>query len=213
MKIDKEILLNAEKTIRTKYADFAEEDVLQHIIGEFKVIFKKKTGEPFPQDIKTQLLNTICACMDSWNTEKAKNFRIVGNIPDDLGCAITIQAMVFGNYNTASGVGIAHSRNLVTGDNEIDGAFLREEQDSSLLEKKHTYVLSEMNETMKATYVTVDNILKTLEKENKDVMSINYCVQDEKLWLISMWEAEQTPEARVKSVTEMAINQIITNEE
>ena len=212
-KIDKETLLNAEKNIRTKYSDFAEEDVLQHIIDEFKSIFKKKTGEAFPQDIKTQLLNTVCACMDSWNSEKAKNFRIVGNIPDDLGCAITIQAMVFGNYNTASGVGIAHSRNLITGENQIDGVFLRKEQDSSLLEKKHTYILSEMHETMKPTYVTVDNILKTLEKENKDVMSINYCVQDEKLWLISMWEAEQTPEARVRSVTEMAINQIITKKQ
>ena len=212
-KIEKDSLIKIEKDTKAKYNGFPEEEILQHTISELKSFFKKKTGEVFPQDIKLQLINTICACMESWNSEVAKHYRVLNNIPDDLGCAITVQAMVFGNYNTLSGVGIAHSRNLTTGANEIEGVFLRKEQDSSLLATKHTFVMSQMNDSMKATYLTVENILKTLEQENKDVMSINYCVQDEKLWLISMWEAEQTPEARMRSVTEMAISQTITKKQ
>ncbi len=212
-RVKEDKLLETEKEIRKNYAEYADEDVLQKIIDEWKLMFKKSTGQVFPQDIKTQLINAISACIKSWNSEKSKNYRVRNNISDDVGCAIVVQAMVFGNYNTSSGVGNAHSRNLTTGENEIEGVYLRKEQDSCMLELKHTFTLEQMKDVMKPTYLIIEDILKNLENENKDVMSINYCLQDEKLWVISMWEAEQTPEARARSVTEMAINQIITKKQ
>ncbi len=212
-KLDLAAMLEIEKATKEKYASFSDEEKLQHIIEELKLYYKKQTKELFPQDIKVQLISTIEACMQSWNSEIAKNYRVMHNIADELGCAITVQAMVFGNYNTSSGIGIAHSRSLSTGEDEIEGVYLRKEQNTDVLANKQTYTIQEMKEVMKPTYNLLENILKTLERENKDVMSINFCVQDEKLWMLSMWEAEQTPEARVRSVTEMAINQIITKKQ
>ena len=137
-KMDLNEIKKAEREIRIENAGAPEPEILQKIISQFKKMYRKEFKSPFPQNVNEQLLSTICAGLESWDSEQARVYRRVNNLPDDLGCAVSVQAMVYGNYDMESGVGVAHTRNVITGERDIDGEFVRRTQDKALLKSSIT---------------------------------------------------------------------------
>lgn len=193
-----------ENKIRIEEAGTPEPELLQKIISQFKRLYKKLTKESFPQDVRVQLMTVIACALMSWNSETAKIYRRVNNIDDNLGCALSVQAMVYGNYDMESGVGVAHTRNIITGQNEVTGEYVRRSQDKNLLKSKVTYDMAELKKENKAVYLVIENACKKLERYFQDVMSIEFCVQSSKVFIMQVEKAKRTPQASVKTAVEMA---------
>ena len=200
----------AENKIRIDNAGTPEPEMLQKIISQFKKIYKKYTKNAFPQDVKEQIIEAIKAGLRSVESRQAQAYRRINNIPDDLGCAVSVQAMVYGNYDMESGVGVAHTRNTITGANEITGEFVRRSQDKNLLKSKVTYDMAEIKKAYPSIFIELSNTCHKLENFFQDVMTIEFCIQSNKLYIMQVERAERTPQASVKAAVEMAESRIFS---
>ncbi len=202
--IDSNEIREAENKIRIDNAGIPEPEMLQKIISQYKKIYRKYKKTAFPQDVKTQLIESIKAGLLSWNSEQAITYRRMNNIDDNLGCAVSVQAMVYGNYDMESGVGVAHTRNNITGENEIAGEFIRRSQDKNMLSSKVTYDMAELKKENQPIYLELKNCCRKIEHFFQDIMTIEFCLQSNKLYIMQVEKAKRTPEASVRSAIEMA---------
>ncbi len=203
-KMDLNEIKKAEREIRIENAGAPEPEILQKIISQFKKMYRKEFKSPFPQNVNEQLLSTICAGLESWDSEQARVYRRVNNLPDDLGCAVSVQAMVYGNYDMESGVGVAHTRNVITGERDIDGEFVRRTQDKALLKSSITYDMAELKKENPAIFTELEKACRDLERYFQNVMTLEFCIQCNKLYIMQVEVADRTPQASVKSAVEMA---------
>ncbi|MCC6030943.1 MAG: pyruvate, phosphate dikinase [Desulfurococcales archaeon] len=190
-------------------------DYLKRLVDEYKKIIKDNWGE-FPQDPVKQLELAIKAVFRSWMNPRAIFYRIANKItPDMADCtAVNIVTMVFGNMGWNSGTGVYFTRDVATGENRPYGEFLPNAQGEDVVAGiRVPYDLEELKKMMPENYEKLIKAGKELEKLNKDVMDIEFTIENGRLYFLQNRAAKMTPIARVKTAVEMALEGIITKEE
>jgi pyruvate, orthophosphate dikinase len=186
-----EILDNFKHSKGYKSDTDIKADELQHLAEEFKKCVKDSLGKAFPDDAKEQLIGGIQAVFKSWNGKKAVSYRRIESIPDDWGTAVNVQSMVFGNMGDSSATGVAFTRNPATGDNKFYGEWLVNAQGEDVVagirtpsplndDTKNTQNehLHSMQEAMPGTYKELDHIRSILEKNYRDMLDIEFTIQE-----------------------------------
>jgi pyruvate,orthophosphate dikinase len=187
---------------------------LQEVIAGYKKLVQKKTGHPFPQDAMVQLQGSRDAVFRSWFNERAKHYRKMNQIPDDLGTAVNVQAMVFGNLGETSATGVGFTRNPATGEKVFYGEFLENAQGEDVVAGIRTpRDISELEKWNPSVYHQLREITTMLEKHYRDVQDFEYTVQEGKLYMLQTRNGKRTGPAAVRIAVDMVEEGLITKEE
>ena len=198
----------------------------QALVGDYKKIVEKQWGKPFPQDVNDQLWGAVGAVFGSWESDRAKVYRRLNNIPGEWGTAVNVQAMVFGNMGDTSATGVAFTRDPATGENAYYGEYLINAQGEDVVagirtpqyltqiarEKAGAKPLS-MEEAMPETYAELARVFEILEQHYRDMQDIEFTVQQGKLWMLQTRSGKRTAKAALKIAVDMANEGLITQEE
>lgn len=177
---------------------------LKEIIVEYKKLVLTDTGVEFPQDPKEQLMGAVMAVFRSWNNERAILYRQINNIPSDLGTAVNVQSMVFGNMGDTSGTGVAFTRSPVNGENEIFGEFLVNAQGEDVVAGIRTPLpIAEMATAFPEVYKEFMRISHLLEKHYTDMQDMEFTVERNKLYMLQTRNGKRTAAAAVKIAVDM----------
>lgn len=186
----------------------------QLITTEFKKIYAEKVGEDFPQDPYRQLTLAIEAVFKSWNGKRARDYRNAANIPHDLGTAVNVQTMVFGNMGVNSGTGVAFTRNPSTGERKLFGDFLMNAQGEDVVAGIRTPEpianLERENPTVYAQFLDIAN---KLEQHYRELQDVEFTIEAGKLWMLQTRDGKRTARAAVRAAVEMADEGLITRQE
>jgi pyruvate,orthophosphate dikinase len=189
-------------------ADFKE------LVHEFKAAVKEKTGKPFPEDPMEQLWQAIGAVFSSWMNDRAKIYRDLNNIPADWGTAVNVQSMVFGNRGETSGTGVAFTRDPASGENVFYGEYLFNAQGEDVVAGVRTPIpISELQKSDARLYKQLDDIRLHLEQHFKDMMDIEFTIQEGKLWILQARIGKRTGFAAVKIAVDMVREGLISKNE
>jgi len=189
-------------------------DDLKDLVEKFKQVYKEETGEDFPQDPMVQLKMAIEAVFKSWNNPRAITYRKINKIPDDLGTAVNIVTMVFGNMGDDSGTGVGFTRNPSTGEEEFYGEYLTNAQGEDVVAGIRTpKPISELEKEMPEVYKQLKEITKRLEKHYRDVQDFEFTIEKGKLYMLQTRTGKRTPLAAVKIAVDMVEEGLITKEE
>ena len=187
---------------------------LKEVIDEYKKVVKKHAKHEFPQDPHEQLVMARDAVFRSWNNDRAKHYRRINNISDDLGTAVNVQAMVFGNLGETSGTGVGFTRNPAIGTKEFYGEFLLNAQGEDVVSGVRTPVhILELEKIMPAVYNQLRDITTRLEKHYKDMQDFEFTIQDGKLYMLQTRNGKRTGLAAVRVALQMVEEGLITKEE
>ncbi len=187
---------------------------LKDITEDFKMVIKRESRKDFPQDAEEQLFLAVEAVFKSWNNQRAKIYRKLHDIPDDLGTAVNIQSMVFGNMGEKCGTGVAFTRDPSTGEKRLFGEFLLNAQGEDVVAGIRTpeEILS-LNEKMPKVYKEFVNVTKLLEEHYKDMQDIEFTVENEKLYILQTRVGKRTAMAAINIAIDMFREGLITKEE
>jgi pyruvate,orthophosphate dikinase len=186
------------------------EGVLRNLVEEFKALVRTKTGADFPKTPREQLWGAIEAVWRSWTLKKAVDYRRVNHIPDDLGTAVNIVAMVFGNMGEDSGTGVAFTRNPSTGEREFYGEFLINAQGEDVVAGIRTPLsIGEMATKLPGAFVELLATQERLEHHFRDMQDIEFTVERGKLYLLQTRSGKRTAAAAVRIATEMVAEGLI----
>lgn len=187
---------------------------LQEVIAEYKIIVEREYGKPFPQDPYEQLFQAIYAVFNSWNTERAVVYRRVHKIPDDLGTAVNVVTMVFGNMGDDSGTGVAFTRNPSTGEKVLYGEYLTNAQGEDVVAGIRTpQPIAKLQEEMPDVYKQFVETCQLLEKHYRDMQDIEFTVERGKLWILQTRSGKRTAQAAIKIAVDMVEEGLISREE
>lgn len=211
--IDADTLRSIESEIRLSSRGTPEPDILQKLVSQYKKLYKKHTKHAFPQDVTEQLIECIKAGLGSWLSLVAQNFLRAHNLPLNTGCAVSVQAMAFGNYDMQSGVGVVNTRNLVTGEKEITGEMLRRAQEKSSLQRDYTYDMTELKSANPSIYTELAQACDKIEHFYQDVKSVEFCVQSGVLYIMQVEDAVRSPFASAKIAYDLCKERLITKDE
>jgi pyruvate,orthophosphate dikinase len=199
-------------------------DALKRLVETYKATVVEIAGRAFPQDPMEQLWLTIDAVFSSWNNRRAIDYREAHDIPHDLGTAVTVQAMVFGNMGEDSATGVAFTRDPSTGEPRFFGEWLRNAQGEDVVAGIRTPQpinvesgACEGDETLEAElagpYAALVEVYKTLEAHYKDMQDLEFTIQQGRLWMLQTRNGKRTPRAEVRIAVDMANEGMITREE
>ncbi len=189
-------------------------DDLKVIVEEFKKIYKAEIGEDFPQDPKKQLMLAIEAVFRSWNNPRAIVYRKLNDIPGNLGTAVNIQSMVFGNMGMSSGTGVAFTRNPSTGENRLFGEYLINAQGEDVVAGIRTpQSIDTLKEEMPEMYDQFVNITQKLEAHYKDMQDIEFTIENGKLYILQTRNGKRTAKAAINVVVDLVNADTIDKEE
>ncbi len=181
---------------------------------EFKRIIKHDTGRDFPADPYAQLQLATAAVFNSWNGKRAIDYREAANIPHDLGTAVNIQTMVFGNTGDDSATGVFMSRNATTGEPELEGDFLVNAQGEDVVAGiRATLPIKHMQTVMPEQYDQLETIARSLEKHYRNMQDMEFTVERGKLWLLQTRDGKRTAQAEVRIAVDMVEEGLISREE
>jgi pyruvate,orthophosphate dikinase len=196
------------------------------LIIDFKRTVKEKTKKDFPQDVYEQLLGAISAVFLSWESNRAKVYRKLNQIPAEWGTAVNVQSMVFGNMGEDCATGVVFTRNPSNGQNEIYGEYLINAQGEDVVAGTRTpqYITKKakqkakakalsMEEVMPKVYQQLYKILKKLEKHYKDMQDVEFTVENKKLWMLQTRSGKRTAKSAVKIAVEMVKEKLISKKE
>lgn len=187
---------------------------LRGIVSKYKDNYLSIGGEHFPQDPKTQLLNTIKAVFESWNNDRAIKYRKIEGIPEDIGTAVNVQEMVYGNMNDRSGTGVLFSRNPSTGENVLTGEYLLNAQGEDIVSGIRTPSdISELKNFSNEIYNLLYKIAKSMEKYYKDVQDMEFTIENDKLYILQTRNGKRTPSANVKFAMDFMREGMISEKE
>jgi pyruvate,orthophosphate dikinase len=187
---------------------------LKEVIEEYKKVVKKHTKHDFPQDPHAQLVMARDAVFRSWLNDRAKHYRRINNISDDLGTAVNVQAMVFGNLGDTSGTGVGFTRNPATGVKEFYGEFLMNAQGEDVVAGIRTPVpILQLQKIMPDVYDQLREITTRLEKHYRDMQDFEFTIQDGKLYMLQTRNGKRTGLAAVNVAIQMVEEGLITKEE
>jgi len=203
-----------KKKAGAKYdTDLTAED-LKAIIADYKKLVEKKSGKPFPQDARQQLTMARDAVFRSWNNDRAIHYRRMNQIPDNLGTAVNVQTMVFGNLGETSATGVGFTRNPSTGEKAFYGEFLINAQGEDVVAGIRTpQDISELGKVMPPVYNQLREITTNLEKHYRDVQDFEFTVQDGKLYMLQTRNGKRTGPAAVRIAVDMVNENLISKEE
>jgi len=177
---------------------------LKQLVDKYKEVVKASAGKLFPEDPMEQLVGSINAVFDSWNTPRAVRYRKMNDIPDDWGTAVNVQAMVFGNMGDTSGTGVAFTRDPSTGENVFYGEYLMNAQGEDVVAgirtPKPIKALEDDNPTV---YRQLVDIYQTLERHYKDMQDIEFTIEDGTLYMLQTRTGKRTAPAAVRIAVEM----------
>ena len=196
------------------------------LIIDFKRTVKEKTKKDFPQDVYEQLLGAISAVFLSWESNRAKVYRKLNQIPAEWGTAVNVQSMVFGNMGEDCATGVVFTRNPSNGQNEIYGEYLINAQGEDVVAGTRTpqYITKKakqkakakalsMEEVMPKVYQQLYKILKKLEKHYKDMQDVEFTVENKKLWMLQTRSGKRTAKSAVKIAVDMVKEKLISKKE
>ncbi|HEY7098570.1 MAG TPA: pyruvate, phosphate dikinase [Terriglobales bacterium] len=209
-----EVFENKKKQKKAKLDTELDAKALKEVIEEYKKVVKKATKKDFPQDPHEQLVMARDAVFRSWQNDRAKHYRRINNISDDLGTAVNVQAMVYGNLGDTSGTGVGFTRNPATGDKEFYGEFLLNAQGEDVVSGVRTPVhILELEKIMPQVYNQLRDITTRLEKHYKDMQDFEFTIQDGKLYMLQTRNGKRTGLAAVRVALAMVDEGLITKEE
>ena len=190
-------------------------DDLQALVQEFKSIIQAKRGAPFPEDPTAQLWGAIEAVFKSWNTRRAADYRKVHGIPDDLGTAVNVVAMVYGNMGDDSGTGVAFTRDCRTGEKVLNGDVLTNAQGEDVVSGARTPepIAKLKRGALAKVYGELEHVAAKLERHFKDVQDIEFTFERGKLYLLQTRRAQRTGLAAVRIAVELVEERLITPDE
>jgi pyruvate, orthophosphate dikinase len=187
---------------------------LAAIAAEFKALIKRERGVEFPTDPWVQLEMAIRAVFDSWMGKRAVDYRNFNKIPHDLGTAVNVQAMVFGNMGGESATGVAFTRNPATGEKRLYGEYLPNAQGEDVVAGTRTpHPIEQMEREFSGVYRQFQDVAKMLERHYKDMQDLEFTVERGKLWMLQTRAGKRTAQAAVKVAVDMAREKLITREE
>jgi pyruvate,orthophosphate dikinase len=189
-------------------------DDLEKLVEAFKRIYREHAGHPFPQDPREQLRLAIDAVFRSWDAPRAKVYRRANEISDDLGTAVNICQMVFGNLGDDSGTGVCFSRDPATGEHTLYGEFLRNAQGEDVVAGIRTpEPIARMQDEMPEAYDQLVETVNRLEEHYKDVQDIEFTVERGTLYLLQTRSGKRTAAAAVKIVRDLVAEGVIDEDE
>lgn len=190
-----------------------EADDLKDLIAKYKKVVKKEMGFDFPQDPIKQLELATKAVFESWNAKRAIDYRRRANIPDDLGTAVNIQTMVFGNMGWDSGTGVAFTRDPGNGEKKLYGEFLMNAQGEDVVAGiRNAKPILEMEEELPEVFKQFNEITLKLEKHYEDMQDVEFTIENGKLWMLQTRTGKRTAKAAIKIATDMANEGLIDRE-
>jgi pyruvate, orthophosphate dikinase len=198
----------------------------QALVGEYKGIVEEELGRPFPQDVHEQLWGAIRAVFDSWDSDRAKVYRRLNDIPGDWGTAVNVQAMVFGNMGNTSATGVAFTRDPATGERAYYGEYLVNAQGEDVVAGIRTpqYLTRaareaagakplSMEEAMPEAYGELARVFVLLERHYRDMQDIEFTVERGKLWMLQTRSGKRTAKAALKMAVDMVAEGLIDKRE
>jgi len=208
------ILAELKKSRGAEFDTDLNAEDLKELIARYKKMVKEEIGREFPQDVREQLDMAINAVFNSWMNPRAITYRKLNDIPDDLGTAVNIQTMVFGNMGNDSGTGVGFTRNPATGEKEFYGEYLLNAQGEDVVAGIRTpKPLSELQKEMPEVYEQLKNITARLEKHYRDVQDFEFTIQKGKLYMLQTRTGKRTALAALKIAYDMVQEKLITKEE
>lgn len=196
------------------------------LVAEYKNLVEAEWGKPFPQDVNEQLWGAVGAVFSSWESDRAKVYRRLNNIPGDWGTAVNVQAMVFGNMGDTSATGVAFTRDPATGENAYYGEYLINAQGEDVVAGIRTpqYLTKiarenagakplSMEEAMPAAYAELARVFDILERHYRDMQDIEFTVERGQLWMLQTRSGKRTAKAALKIAVDMAAEGLITQDE
>ncbi|HXY52982.1 MAG TPA: pyruvate, phosphate dikinase [Terriglobales bacterium] len=203
-----------KKQKKAKLDTDLEAKALKEVVEEYKKVVKKHAKLDFPQDPHEQLIMARDAVFRSWNNERARHYRRINNISDDLGTAVNVQIMVYGNLSDTSGTGVGFTRNPANGAKEFYGEFLMNAQGEDVVSGVRTPVpILELQKIMPEVYNQLRDITTRLEKHYKDMQDFEFTIEDGKLWMLQTRNGKRTGLAAVRVALQMVEEGLITKEE
>jgi pyruvate,orthophosphate dikinase len=196
------------------------------LINDFKKVVKEKTQKNFPQNVHEQLFGAISAVFLSWESNRAKIYRKLNQIPSEWGTAVNVQSMVFGNMGNDCATGVVFTRNPSDGANDIYGEYLINAQGEDVVAGTRTpqYITKKarkeanvkdpsMEESMPKVYKQLEKILMKLENHYKDMQDVEFTVENNKLWILQTRSGKRTSKSAVKIAVDMVKEKLITKKE
>ncbi len=197
-----------------KYDNQLTAEDWKDVIKNYKQLIEKETGKPFPQDPMDQLFKAIYAVFNSWNTDRAVVYRKVNKIPDDLGTAVNVQTMVFGNLGNDCGTGVAFTRNPSTGENKLYGEYLINAQGEDVVAGIRTpQPIATMKDELPDVYEQFVKTCNLLENHYRNMQDIEFTIERGKLYILQTRTGKRTAQAALKIAVDMVNEGLITKEE
>jgi pyruvate, orthophosphate dikinase len=187
---------------------------LAGLIDTYRAVYLEETGRDFPQDPREQLARAVRAVFDSWDSPRANVYRRTYDIPDELGTAVNVVQMVFGNKGDESGTGVAFTRDPSTGEPGLYGEFLANAQGEDVVAGIRTpEPLAHMEQRLPAAFAQLLDTMRRLEEHYRDMQDIEFTVEDNELYLLQTRSAKRTAAAAVKAAVDMADEGLISRED
>ena len=204
--------LKEERGVRED-VDLSAED-LRELVERFKGVYREHAGSGFAQDPRVQLERAVSAVFDSWDTPRAQVYRRANGIPDDLGTAVNVVQMVFGNTGSESGTGVAFTRDPSTGEQGIWGEFLTNAQGEDVVAGIRTpQPLAEMRKLLPEAFDQLVETMRRLEDHYRDMQDIEFTVEEGSLYLLQTRSGKRTAQAALKIAVDMVDEGVISREE
>jgi len=210
-----EVIIEAKKKEKGVHldTDLTAED-MKDLVVRFKAAIKEKTGHDFPENPMDQLWGAVGAVFGSWNNDRAIAYRKMYDIPESWGTAVNVQSMVFGNMGLDSGTGVAFTRDAATGGNVFYGEYLMNAQGEDVVAGIRTPLpISKLAEENPKIYKQLEGIRKTLEKHYKDMMDIEFTIQQGVLYMLQCRVGKRTAFAAIKIAVDMVTERLIDDRE
>ena len=216
--VDAHLFENALQRLKLASGAAADVDLdagqLEQLVGEFRAIYEAETGEPFPQDPQVQLSRSIEAVFQSWNTPRARTYRREYHIADDLGTAVNVVQMVFGNMGDDSATGVAFTRNPSTGEPELYGEYLRNAQGEDVVAGIRTpQPLAEMESELPESFRQLADTMHLLERHYREMQDIEFTIERGTLYLLQTRTGKRTAAAALKVARDLVDEGLISREE
>jgi pyruvate,orthophosphate dikinase len=203
-----------KKKRRVKLDTELTADDLKAVIADYKKVVRKEAGNDFPQDPQVQLNMSIEAVFRSWYNPRAATYRRMNKISDDLGTAVNVQTMVFGNMGDTSGTGVGFTRNPATGAKEFYGEYLMNAQGEDVVSGVRTPIpINELEKAMPEVYHQLREITTRLEQHYKDVQDFEFTIQDGKLYMLQTRNGKRTGPAAVRIAVDMVKEGILSEKD
>src|ERR1044071_9065341 len=212
-------LFEAALELRNRVAGFTRDidlpvAALQQLVAEYKELIHQKTGKTFPEDPQAQLWGAVEAVFESWNTRRAQDYRKLHEIPDTMGTAVNVVAMVFGNMGEDSGTGVAFTRDPSTGARELYGEYLLNAQGEDVVSGTRTpEPITRLRDRMPEAFHDLERVTRTLERHFRDVQDLDFTIERGKLFMLQTRRGQRSGAAAVRIAVEMVDEELISEEE